>query len=303
MRTVVLLVILLLSAEVYPQSIKVRSVKNVTPGTDGSYLLAGVVPGSGHLLLAGEGYNGLSLLDPRRGSVTVISSEAGAGYEPSATADGKKIFYRNDFFSDNRKYSSVWCYDIPSGDREVLVEKGRDVNPPAVAGNSVLLVSASETRIEQKGISLKSGNDRPFVVIEDMMPVLYRGGEKKSLMPNGEGFYIWASLSPDGTKILYNYQGRGSFICDTEGKILHDLGRINAPKWFNDKLVIGMDDKDDGHRITSSELVAYSLGDKTKRTITATPDRSEMFPFAAGNRKIAFCTDNGEIYIMKVRVR
>jgi hypothetical protein len=303
MRTVVLLMILLLSAEVYPQSIKVRSVKNVTPGTDGSYLLAGVVPGSGHLLLAGEGYNGLSLLDPRRGSVTVISSEAGAGYEPSATADGKKIFYRNDFFSDNRKYSSVWCYDIPSGDREVLVEKGRDVNPPAVAGNSVLLVSASETRIEQKGIALKSGNDRSFVVIEEMMPVLYRGGEKKSLMPNGEGFYIWASLSPDGTKILYNYQGRGSFICDTEGKILHDLGRINAPKWFNDKLVIGMDDKDDGHRITSSELVAYSLGDKTKRTITATPDRSEMFPFAAGNRKIAFCTDNGEIYIMKVRVR
>jgi hypothetical protein len=270
MRTVVLLVIMLLSAEVFPQSIKVRSVKNVTPGTGGSYLLAGVVPGSGHLLLAGEGYNGLSLLDP---------------------------------FSDNRKYSSVWCYDIPTGDREILIEKGRDVNPPAVAGNSVLLVSASEARIEQKGIVLKSGNDRSFVVIEEMMPVLYRGGERKSLMPNGEGFYIWASLSPDGTKILYNYQGRGSFICDTEGNILHDLGRINAPKWFNDRLVIGMDDKDDGHRITSSELVAYSLGDKTKRTITATPERSEMFPFASGNRKIAFCTDNGEIYIMKVRVR
>jgi hypothetical protein len=84
---------------------------------------------------------------------------------------------------------------------------------------------------------------------------------------------------------------------------LHDLGRINAPKWFNDRLVIGMDDKDDGHRITSSELVSYSLGDKTKKTLTATPDRSEMFPFGAGNRKIAFCTDKGEIYIMKVRVR
>ena len=303
MRTVLLIMILLLSAEVYPQSIKVRSVKNVTPGTGGSYLLSGVVPGSGHLLLAGEGYNGLSLLDPRRGSVTVISNEAGAGYEPSATADGKKIFYRNDLFSENRKYSSVWCYDIPTGDREVLIEKGRDVNPPAVAGNSVLLISESESRIEQKGIELKSGKDRSFLVIEEMMPVLYRGGEKKSLMPNGEGFYIWASLSPDGTKILYNYQGRGSFICDTEGRILHDLGRINAPKWFNDRLVIGMDDKDDGHMITSSELVFYSLGEKASKPLTATSDRSEMFPFASGNRKIAFCTDKGEIYIMKVRVR
>ncbi len=303
MRTLILLVILLLSAEAYPQSVKVRSVKNVTPGTDGSYLLSGVVPGSGHLLLSGEGYNGLSLLDPRRGSVTVISTDAGAGYEPSATADGRKVFYRSDFFSENRKYSSVWSYDIPSGDKEALIEKGRDVMPPAVAGNSVLLVSESEAMIEQKGAALKSGNDISFVVIEEMMPVLYRGGEKKSLMPNGEGFYIWASLSPDGTMILYNYQGRGSYICDTDGKILHDLGRINAPKWFNNKLVIGMDDKDDGHMITSSELVYYSLGDKTSKTLTATPERSEMFPFAAGNRKIAFCTDKGEIYIMKVRVR
>lgn len=303
MRTVVLILILLLSAEAYPQSLKVRSVKNVTPGNGGSYLLTGVVPGSGHLLLAGEGYNGLSLLDLRRGSVTVISSEAGAGYEPSATVDGRKVFYRNDFFNENMKYSSVWCFDIPTGDREVLIEKGRDVNPPAVAGNSVLLVSESGSRIEQKGIALKSGNDLSFLVIEEMMPVLYREGKKKILMPNGEGFYIWASLSPDGTKILYNYQGRGSFICDTEGKILHDLGRVNAPKWFNDRLVIGMDDKDDGHMITSSELVFYSLGDKTSKPLTATNDRSEMFPFAAGNRKIAFCTDKGEIYIMKVRVR
>jgi len=303
MRTVVLIMILILSAEAYSQSIKARSVKNVTPGTGGSYLLVGVVPGSGHLLLSGEGYNGLSLLDLHTGSVSVISTEAGAGYEPSATADGRKIFYRSDSFSENRKYSSVWCYDMPTGDKELLVEKGRDVSPPAVAGNSVLLVSASEARIEQKGIALKSGNDRLFVVIEEMMPVLYRGGERKSLMPNGEGFYIWASLSPDGTKILYNYQGRGSFICDTEGRILHDLGRINAPKWYNDRLVIGMDDKDDGHMITSSELVFYSLGDKTGKPLTATPDRSEMFPFAAGKRKIAFSTDDGGIYLMKVRVR
>ena len=135
------------------------------------------------------------------------------------------------------------------------------------------------------------------------MPVLYRGSERKPLMPNGDGFYIWASLSPDGTKILYNYRGQGTFICDTDGRVLHDLGRINAPKWFNDRVVIGMDDKDDGHRITSSELVYYSLGGKRRVIFTSTPDRSEMFPFAAGNSRIAFCTDKGEIYMMKVRVR
>jgi Tol biopolymer transport system component len=303
MRTVILLIILFLPAQVLPQSVKARGVKNVSPGSGVPYLLAGVVPGSGNLLLAGEGYNGLFLLDARSGSVTVISSDAGAGYEPSATADGRKIFYRSDFFSDNRKYSSIRCYDISTGKDEVILGKGRDVIPPAVAGNTVLLVSEGEAKTVQAGPMLKSGNNTSFVVIEEMFPVLWRGGEKKRLKPNGDGFYIWASLSPDGTKILYNYQGRGSFICDTEGRILHDLGRINAPKWFSDRLVIGMDDKDDGHRITSSELIFYSLGDKTGNAITATPERSEMFPVAAGRRKIAFCTDKGEVYIMKVRVR
>ncbi len=303
MRTVILLLVLLLPAQVHPQSVRARSAKNVTPDGGGPYLLAGVVPGSGHLLLAGEGYNGLSLLDTRSGAVTVISRDAGVGYEPSVTADGKKVFYRSDFFSDNRKYSSIRSYDISTGKNEVILEKGRDVIPPAVAGNTVLLVSDGEAKTVQGGAILKSGNNTSFVVIEEMYPVLWRGSEKKRLKPNGDGFYIWASLSPDGTKILYNYQGRGTFICDTTGRILHDLGRINAPEWFSDRVVIGMDDKDDGHRITSSELIFYSLGDRTTKAFTATPDRSEMFPVAAGKRKIAFCTDRGEVYIMKVRVR
>lgn len=303
MRTAIILMIMLFTAEAYPQDIRVRSVKRVIPDDNGSYLLSGVIPGTGQLLVAGSGYTGLMLLDTRKGSLQVITGDAGAGYEPAATADGKKILYRSDTFTGNMKYSSVYSYDIATGSRELLVDKGRDVLPPAVSGNAVLLKSESDMKVEQAGPVLKSGSDGSFVVIEEMMPVLYRGGERKALMPNGDGFYIWASLSPDGSRILYNYQGRGTYICDTEGRIIHDLGRINAPRWFSDRLVIGMDDRDDGHRITSSELVYYSLKDKRSVVFTSTPDRSEMFPFAAGNRHIAFCTDNGEIYLMKVRVR
>jgi len=303
MRTVFLLTALLCSVSLYPQSIRIRSVKKIIPADSLSYLLSGVVPGSGLLLVSGSGYKGLSLLDTRTGRIQVITADTGAGYEPEATADAKKVLYRSDSFSDNMKYSSVYSYDISTGAKELLLEKGRDVLPPAVSGNAVLIKSESGIKVEQTGPVLKSGRSGTFVVIEDMMPVLYTGSERKALMPNGDGFYIWASLSPDGSMILYNYRGQGTFICDTDGRILHDLGRINAPKWFNDRLVIGMDDKDDGHRITASELVYYSLGSKKRVIFTSTPDRSEMFPFAAGNRRIAFCSDNGEIYLMKVRVR
>lgn len=303
MRTVFLLTALLCSVSIYPQSIRIRSVKKITPTDSASYLLSGVVPGSGLLLVSGSGYNGLSLLDTRNGRLQVITADAGAGYEPAATADGRKVLYRSDSYIDNIKVSSVFSYDIATGTAEQLLEKGRDVLPPAVSGNSVLVSSGEGTRIMPSGPELKSGSDGTFLIMDDLMPVLCNGGGKKALMPNGDGFYIWASLSPDGSMILYNYRGQGTYICDTEGRIMHDLGRINAPKWFNDRLVIGMDDMDDGHRITASELVYYSLRDKKRIILTSTPDRSEMFPFAAGNRQIAFCTDNGEIYLIKVRVR
>ena len=73
---------------------------------------------------------------------------------------------------------------------------------------------------------------RLFVVIEEMMPVLYRGGERKPLRPNGEGYYIWVSLSPDRSMILYNFQGQNTFICDNEARCCMTWVVINAPKWL-----------------------------------------------------------------------
>ncbi len=300
----VMLLFFLLPAKA--QEIRVKGVKRVTPEDNGSYLLAGVLPGSRYILVAGEGYNGLSILDTRRGRIRVVSGDPGAGYEPAVTADGRNVIYRSDSFENNRKHSSVYSYDIATGEREMLVNSERGVLPPAVSGNTLLLKSDRETRFSRLPgtVALKGTAGETFVVIEEMMPVLYRGEERIPLMPNGDGFYIWASLSPDETMILYNYQGRNTWICDNTGKILYDLGRINAPKWLNNDIVIGMDDRDDGHMITSSELVYYSLPEKKRVVLTDTEERNEMFPYPfSGGKRIAFSTDNGDIYVMKIRIR
>ena len=304
MRAIFLYVVLLIPVSLNSQDIRIRSVSRVRPDDNRAYLLAGVVPGTRSLLVAGEGYKGLSILDSRTGRISVISSEPGAGYEPAVTADGRNILFRSDSFSDRSKYTSIHRYVIESGVSRLVMDKGRDVVSPAVSGNRVLLKSDKEKKIEDYDASqLKGSGGSTFVVIEDMMPVIYRGEERIPLMPSGDGFYIWASLSPDGSMIMYNYQGRSTYICNLEGKVLFETGRINAPRWLNNQIVIGMDDHDDGYRITSSELVYYSLTTGELKTLTHTPGRSEMFPFPFGNRKIAFNTDNGEIYIMKISIR
>lgn len=303
MRRALLLIFILISLGAYSQELRVRSIRRIEPAAKGSYLLSGVVPGKGQLLVSGSGYRGLMLLDIRKGRLTEITSGEGAGYEPAVTADGKRLYYRSDSFEGNVRQTAVYSYDLATGESARVTAPGRDVPAPAVSGNSVLLKSRGEMKREHAGAELKPAEGETFVVIDELRMVLYRDGERKVLTPNGDGFYIWASLSPDGSMILYNYRGLGTYVCDLEGNIIHSAGRINAPKWFGNRIVIGMDDHDDGYRITSSELVYYSLGDGRRAVLTSEPGRADMFPFPVDSRRIAFCTDQGEIYIMKVRVR
>ena len=188
MRKEVSLLLLALTMTVSAQEMRVKGVSRVRPEDNGSYLLTGVVPGSSLLLVTGDGYKGLSMLNTRRGRITVISTDPGAGYEPAVTADGQRVVFRTDNISYNRKYSSVFSYDIRTQDRRLMMDAERGVLPPAVSNNTVLLKSDRETRIENPvAESLKSTGDELFVVIEEMMPVLYRGGERLPLKPSGEG--------------------------------------------------------------------------------------------------------------------
>lgn len=305
MRGKLLLGLMLLVSTVSAQDIRVRGVRRVRPDDGGHYMLSGVVPGTRYLLITGEGYNGLSIVDSRNGNIRRISTGPGAGYEPAVTSDGRNLIYRTDDFSSRRKLTSVYKYNLESGKSEVLIDRERDVLTPSVSANTVFLRSGKATRLVSfDSLTQKSKTIDAFVVIEDMIPVLYTGDKRKPLKPNGEGYYIWASLSPDGSKIVYNYQGKSTYICDTEGNVLHNLGRIDAPRWLNDNIIIGMDDRDDGYRIISSELVYYSLPQGSRKILTLTPDRAEIYPmpFDSG-RKVAFSTEDGRLYVMKIRIR
>ena len=98
-----------------------RSVTKVRPEDNGTYMLTGTVPGSRFLLVTAEGYNGLSLLNAKWSKIRKISSDAGAGYEPAITEDGKSVIYRSDVFSEEKKYTSLYKY--------YLINR-RDCNPP-----------------------------------------------------------------------------------------------------------------------------------------------------------------------------
>jgi hypothetical protein len=267
--------------------------------------VSAVSPDDKSILASHSGYKGLYIIDIGSKKISKVTDLPGAGYEPCFSDDGSKVYFRSDEMKDLKKYSSLSEYNIVNG-KTVLIENNvRDLSSPVLVNKEI--VYSVEGKSKKKILNsnnLKSYSEEIYVVLENLTPALYINGTRKVLTPSGEGNYIWISLSPDKTMLLYNYQGKGTFVSDLQGKIISDPGRINAPVWLDNKLIVGMNDKDDGYRVTGSDIICYSIPAKTITNLTSTTDKIEMYPLSFRNSyKIVYQTINGELYIMDLNVR
>lgn len=301
----IILILSMMTCILEAQEVKVGRIRQLTKQSQGEYYLSAISPDSRQLLVTSPNFKGISLIAVKGRRLKSINDIQGAGFEPSFSSDGRFIFFREDQFPDQKKFSSILSYSIATGETKIIIPESRNLSTVVVSGNGIFYLSDGRVQKEAiEGEALKSYDPQTLVLLEDLTPVLYHNGEKKVLKPNGNGSYIWVSLSPDKSKVLYYFTGKGTFVCDLEGNIICAPGRVNAPKWLTNDVIIGMDDRDDGYRVTSSELVYYSLNSDKLVYLTSTSSRSEMYPFPfPDGRGIAFQTDNGELYIMKIKIK
>ena len=115
---------------------------------------------------------------------------------------------------------------------------------------------------------------------------------------------MWPSVSPDGTKVLYTVMELGrSYVCNLDGSDVVALGELRAPKWMGNEWIVGMVDYDDGHVVTSSEIVAVKASGKDRTVLT---DKAEICMYPSGSlhaSKIVYNTESGKIMIMNVTTK
>lgn len=131
---------------------------------------------------------------------------------------------------------------------------------------------------------------------------LYRNGEKVVLKPHGDANYIWSSLSPDQTMILFNTK-YGTGICDLNGKEIINLGKdFDAPVWFGNNYVVGMDDNHDGYRNTESSIMIASVDGKVVERLTK-PEGMGMYPNVdVKSGRVVYNTEDGEIRLLQLNL-
>ena len=300
MRKVLLAFAATLTVGGWAQVFNVASLVPVAlPPDVGSKVVA--ISGQGDfLLLTADDNSGLTKLDLSTGKTQNITRAAGAGYDARVSPDGKRVVYReNSFTSGHLRMVSLRSINLGSGQSRELVAPTRNLQGVGINNQAALPVTRGQ--VTAKGFEGKVSDKSGVVLsINNRQLMISRNGKTRNLSPNGKDkSYLWPSLSPDGTKILYYVGAQGAFVCNLDGSNVKPLGMMRAPQWWDDSTVVGMYDQDDGEFVYASRIVATNLkGDKQ----SLTPDSLiAMYPkVSAQAGKIAFSTPDGKAYIINV---
>ena len=257
------------------QLLEVGSTQLVASDADAK--VAAFSPNGDYLLLTTTSNQGLQRFDLASKKTTTITKADGAGYNVKIAQDGNQIVYREvKLDATKSRVSNIIRHDL--------------------AANKAQVVAKQQSHLA----AMVADVNRPSFSIKDRQLMMTKNGKTIVFSPNGQQYsYHWASLSPNGKKVSYYISAVGCFVCDIDGKNIQFIGHnCYAPVWYNDNIIIASDTKDDGHVVTESAIVAYSLDGK-KQVLTK-GDHIAVFPQATAG-KIAYSTSEGEIYIMNVK--
>ena len=276
MKKVLLLAVAFVATMASAQVLNVASVEKLDIPANADSKIAGISPDGAYVLITSQSNAGLQQFDLASKKVIEITDAEGAGYNVEFSADSKAITYREvSYAADRTRMTALKSYDVETAKKATLVKATRDVNQARAKRAIAPTVVARGGKIE---VAL--------------------GTVVKELTPNGQGAYIWASLSPNGSKILYYCNG--VWVCNVDGSNPKRIGNFRAPQWYNNNVVVGMNDEDNGYVVTSSSIVAYTL-DGTEQVLT-NGGVMAMYPYvSADGSKIVCSTPAGEAYLINIK--
>lgn len=264
---------MLASAQIF----QVTSVQELKGASFQDARVAGISPNGDYVLMTNGSNQGLKRYDIATDQMTVITDAEGAGFNVQISRDGNELVYRERFTGENQtRYNNIVCKNFVSKKTEMIAKKQSNNDMMVLPGSNVVLQNSECTMH------------------------IVKNGKRIKIAPQGNDVnYIWASLSPDKTKILYYVSEMGCYVCDINGNNSRFIGwDCRAPQWYNNEIIISMNDQDDGHFTTTSAIMAYTLDGKVQ--VLTSPDMVAMYPFAAEG-KVVFSTIQGKTYLLNVK--
>ena len=274
MNKIILFGSLLLSLSIYAQ--KIDHFERIE--VEGFYTNPVFSPDGEFVLLTGEHLKGVYLLNLKDKSVKQISDKPGSGYGYSWDKSGESFYYKERSEKEYVSNSKVINYYVKDNHSKKITSLDHNYLP-SYNGKSGIVVytNLSNLKIEAKDLSTS----------------------KTWTITNDEGQFYNAILSHDGKKIAV-HNGADIFVYNIDGNSKgRKIGTGIATSWTDDdKHLIGfLDESEDGHTISNSELYLFDVQNAKTKKITNTEVIAEMYP-TIHQDKIIFADDkSGSLFI------
>lgn len=265
--------------------------------------------GESFAFTAGQ-FRGIWVADKDGQNIRQLTDQS-AGYRFSWTSDSKAILAKVTETVDRRKQSALMLYDKDNQSRHQLTDfTSRQSAIPQwvpledkmimVFGNKIELLEAGKGAIPR---NLRSAEIPGLEEAQFLVDGQSRRENAVDVSPFDDAFYLNPQISPDGQKIAFEIYGGNLYVMNIDGTRLTDLGPGHRPQWSPDsRYILVNQTTDDGHDITSADIIAFSLDGKEKINLTSNTSLIAMNPSWSPDDKSILFNDpsNGNIYILEI---
>ncbi len=304
MRKLVILILLLSNCCYFAQSVSVLKTEQIKIKDYKEVFYPKFSKDDTKIIFTSSNYLGLYIYDLSNNQTSVVSNEAGAGYNPLFTNDGE-VLYRTFKIETGRKYHSLNLYNYNSLERKNIINHKRKLKlPNQIINNELLTVENSSVKMKKVSNDTEGlSESKKAVYVFDNNLILVTEDGQSNLNPLGKGIYVWETLCNNNQNILFTYENKGAFLCDLEGNIILNIENAHYPRLSpNGKYISYMIDKDNGHNYVASDIFVYSLEENKSYQITKTEALIEMYPeWSNDGRKLIFNTDSGDLFISELQ--
>lgn len=300
----ILIISLIIFVEMCAQNVTIIDDVAVTNLRQGSFYFPALSPDGKVLVFSTANQKGLWFKELPAGNVVRISNQLGAGID-FAFGENNQILFREDNFVRGKRFSSLKSFDLLTRRSTVIDKDIRDLRIYRSHENQTATYFKNSEINHISGPALaKSSLNEIIAYAENSAIVINENNRKRYVAPLGEGHYLWVSLSPDRTKLLFTFAGKGTFVSDLNGKILNKVGYANYPSWSPDgNWVVFMKDLDDGIKIITSNIHIANLITGKYFNLTSTRNDIALYPkWGKDNSEVYYNIDNGQIRKINLKI-
>lgn len=234
----------------------------------------------------------LTLLNLSTGEKTVVADKGYPGFDARMDASGRVYYVAQQRRSNGLLYRSGRCYDPATGrHRQVLKAQHGQVLPVRAGADVVIEGEKKSYRSAKRVASYAFTRGSWLHIVAQGRPVVCQ--------PAGEcAGYLWAQVSPAGDKVLFEAAGRGLYVCDMQGRVLHRLEKCLMPSWFDNDHIVAMGNNGNVQRDMRSGIILLAADGSSR--VALTDEEGCIQPSVTADGRILFTTKSGTVKLMTI---